>query len=193
MVHVRSVAFVQLYFCFKQAVFNLVFSYIFIDLGTEDPKSQQVRWWKSWHIASRRHNNTPFSLGRSKLSFQYAPSLGIYTNIILIKSNILILTLYVSGLPVNLATWDFSTFIIKLTPFDTARTVFGVFTQIEDQRMAWLFNDTCSCLPWRLFNRLVWLPGFPPSDLLGFWVFRFKVYKHVRKHQVKYSLFKTEI
>jgi hypothetical protein len=39
MVNVRSVAFVQLFFCFKQAVFNLVFSYMFIDLGTEDPKS----------------------------------------------------------------------------------------------------------------------------------------------------------
>jgi hypothetical protein len=44
MVHVRSVAF----FCCKQALFNLVFSYMFIDLGTEDPKSQKVRWWKSW-------------------------------------------------------------------------------------------------------------------------------------------------
>jgi hypothetical protein len=28
--------------------------------------------------------------------------------------------------------------------------------------------------------------------MMGFWVFRSKVYKHVRKHQVKYSLFKTE-
>jgi hypothetical protein len=41
MVNVRSVAFVQLYFCFKQAVFNLVFSYMFIDFGTEFPKSQK--------------------------------------------------------------------------------------------------------------------------------------------------------
>jgi hypothetical protein len=34
---VRSVAFVQLYSIFTQAVCNLVFSYMFIDLGTEDP------------------------------------------------------------------------------------------------------------------------------------------------------------
>jgi hypothetical protein len=57
MVQVRSVAFVQLYFCFKQAVFNLVFSYMFIDLGTEDPKSQQVRWWKSWQSQTKRFNS----------------------------------------------------------------------------------------------------------------------------------------
>jgi hypothetical protein len=57
MVHVRSVAFFQLYFCFKQAVFNLVFSYMVIDLGTEDPKSQKVIWCKSWQSQTKRLNS----------------------------------------------------------------------------------------------------------------------------------------
>jgi hypothetical protein len=50
MVHVRSVAFVQLYSFFTQAVCNLVFSYMFIDkvLGSEDPNSKKVRQGKSW-------------------------------------------------------------------------------------------------------------------------------------------------
>jgi hypothetical protein len=45
MVHVRNVAFVQLYSFFTQAVCNSVFSYIFKDqvLGTEDSTSQEVR------------------------------------------------------------------------------------------------------------------------------------------------------
>ena len=49
MVHV-GIAFVQLYFFFTQTVCNSVFSYMFIDqvLGTQDPKSQEVRRWKSW-------------------------------------------------------------------------------------------------------------------------------------------------
>jgi hypothetical protein len=59
MVNVRSVAFVQPYFCFKQAVFNLVFSYMFIDFGTEDPKSQKVIWWKSWQSQTKRLNSLP--------------------------------------------------------------------------------------------------------------------------------------